>query len=143
MSLNSPSLNTKKIGDVARELGVSAHTLRYYEKIRLLSVAKDSSGQREYDADTIQRLKFIKRAQRMQFSLEEIKQLIALDESTAMPKPEMQSIVTDKLQQIDDNLRDLQLLKKDLSVLLNACQSSQKNEKCPILEEMKNHAKTD
>ncbi len=128
----------KKIGDVSKQLGVSAHTLRYYEKIELLpTITKNQSGQRVYSESIIQRIQFIRRAQRMQFSLDEIKQLINLDQATSKPKPEAQAIVKAKLVDINDSLDDLLILKENLSQLLLSCESSDQNEKCPILEGFK------
>ena len=132
------SLNNKTIGQVAAELEISTHTLRYYEKIGLLtSISKGVSGRRQYDKNNIAQIKFIRRAQRMQFSLEEIRQLLRLDSSAHLPKPEVQSLVKVKLQQIDENLNELVILKNDLTSLLNRCTSSQTHEKCPILEGIK------
>jgi len=132
------SLINKTIGQVAAELQISAHTLRYYEKIGLLTdVPKDTNGRRQFDKNTISQVKFIRRAQRMQFSLEEIRQLLRLDSSALLPKPEVQSLVKAKLQKIDENLNELAVLKSDLTALLNRCTSSQTHEKCPILEGMK------
>jgi MerR family copper efflux transcriptional regulator len=129
---------SRKIGDVAKELNVSAHTLRYYEKIKLLPViSKNQRGQRVYSDSNIQRIQFIKRAQRMQFSLDEIKQLITLDQETTMPKSEAQTLVKAKLVDINDSLRDLLLLKENLSQLLSSCEESDTHEKCPILEGFK------
>ncbi|MGH1427861.1 MAG: MerR family transcriptional regulator [Arenicella sp.] len=132
------SLTGMRISEIANEVGVSAHTLRYYEKIGLLkNVPKDGGGQRVYNANHIIQIKFIRRAQRMHFSLDEIKQLLLLDSQTTMPKPEVQSLVENKLLQIDQDLAELTLLKSDLSKLLGECQKSTENEKCPILEGMK------
>jgi len=135
------SLNNKAIGQVATALGISAHTLRYYEKIGLLmDVAKDAGGRRQYDKNTISQIQFIRRAQRMQFSLEEIRQLLRLDSSARLPKPEVQSLVKAKLQKIDENLNELIILKNDLTALLNRCTASQTHDKCPILEGMRSEA---
>ena len=137
-SQNSKAQNNKTIGQVAAELKMSTHTLRYYEKIGLLSgVSKDGGGRRQYDQSNIAQIQFIRRAQRMQFSLEEIRQLLHLDSATILPKSEVQSLVKVKLQKIDDNLNELMILKNDLTTLLNRCISSQTHEKCPILEGMK------
>jgi len=131
--------STYSISVVAKKTGLTAHTLRYYEKIGLLTnVAKGSKGQRQFSAQNIQRIQFIKRAQTMQFSLDEIKQLITLDQSTQIPKPEARSMVKDKLLSIEERLQELQALKQNLSQLLTACEASTKKQKCPILEGMKN-----
>ncbi len=127
------------IGQAAKLCDVSSHTLRYYEKIKLLpNISKNAVGNRIYQQKDINLIHFIKRAQRMQFSLDEIKQLIVLDQSASMPKPEARQLVKNKLDKISESLHDLQLLKTDLSNLLQACQCSNEKEKCPILEGIKN-----
>ena len=126
------------IGEVAQQLGVSAHTLRYYEKIGLLvPVAKTTGGRREYSSKDIARVQFIKRAQRMHFSLEDIGKLIELDKAMAVEKPQVQRMVQKKLAEIEESLRDLKQLKVDLSLMLEACLHSNDEEDCPIIESIK------
>ena len=102
---------------------------------------KDSGGRRRYDHTHIDQIKFIRRAQCMQFSLQEIKQLMQLDASAMMPKPEVQTLVQNKLHQIDENLKELNRLKQDLSQLLARCNASSNDEKCPILEGIKSEGR--
>lgn len=126
------------IGEAAKATEVTAHTLRYYEKIQLLTnIHKNASGQRQYQAEDIKRIQFIKHAQAMQFSLEEIKQLILLDQMAAISKPEARGMVKEKLSLIEERLQELSLLKTHLQQLLNACEHRNQDEKCPILEGMK------
>ena len=129
MSLDNPT-----IGNVADHFGVSTHTLRYYEKIRLLPpISKDRSGRRIYSNSDIQRLHFIKRAQTMKFSLDEIRQLIDLDKYSLQEKPQVRKLVSEKLSDIEQSLTDLKLLKRHLTELLNACVASSQDEECPII----------
>ena len=126
------------IGEVAEQLGLSPHTLRYYEKIGLLApVAKTTGGRREYRSSDIVRVQFIKRAQRMHFSLDDIRTLIELDKAIAVEKPEAQRLVQEKLDEIEESLKDLKQLKVDLSQMLDACLSSGDEEDCPIIEGIK------
>ena len=126
------------IGEVVQQLGVSAHTLRYYEKIGLLvPVAKTTGGRREYSSKDIARVQFIKRAQRMHFSLEDIGKLIELDKAMAVEKPQAQRMVQKKLAEIEESLKDLNQLKVDLSLMLEACLHSNDEENCPIIEGIK------
>lgn len=132
------SLNSMSIGQVAKHTGVSAHTLRYYEKIQMLEkIKKNAAGNRVYDSEAINRILFIKRAQSMQFTLEEIKQLIKVDQNVTLPKPEARAMVQKKLHLIDQRLKELQTLKENLSDLLSACQQSNQIQACPILENIK------
>ena len=131
------------IGEVAEQLGLSTHTLRYYEKIGLLApVAKTTGGRREYRARDIQRVQFIKRAQRMHFSLDDIRMLIELDKAVAVEKPQAQRLVQEKLGEIEESLKDLKQLKVDLSRMLEACLTSGDEENCPIIEGIRTPGET-
>ena len=126
------------ISDAASQLGISPHTLRYYEKIKLIPpVAKTAAGRRNYSNNDIVRIQFIKRAQRMQFTLDEIKLLIDLDRSNAAPTPPARALVAEKLTAIEENLQELQQLKRDLTQMLDACVQSSESEVCPIIEGLK------
>jgi DNA-binding transcriptional MerR regulator len=126
------------IGNVAEQLGLSAHTLRYYEKIGLLApVSKTPGGQREYHSADIRRVQFIKRAQRMHFSLDEIRTLIELDRAASVEKPQARALVKEKLKEIEASLKDLKHLKVDLATMLSACLTSGDSEDCPIIEGIK------
>ena len=123
------------IGQVSKKLGVSAHTLRYYEKIGLLpQVSKDAGGRRNYRTVDIDKIRFIQRAKRMQFTLDEIKQLLNLDLLPAVPKRDAQALVRTKLSDIDENLSELTRLKQDLSAMLEQCIASESDDDCPIIE---------
>ena len=122
-----------QIGEVTRRLNISADTLRYYEKIHLLpSIARSASGLRRYCEKDLSRLKFIKRAQRMGFSLEEISQLLVFREAPQQAKPEIRKMAGDKLSDIEIHLRELQILRNELQLLVNLCTGSK--EGCPIIE---------
>ena len=126
------------IGQTSSQLGISAHTLRYYEKTELLPpVHKDAGGRRLFSPADIDRIKFIKRAQRMQFSLEEIRQLLNLDKLPTVPKEKAQAMVKTKLEDIEVNLKELARLKSDLSALLDQCLASSEDEDCPIIDGLK------
>ncbi len=133
----------KSIGDVSKEIGVSIHTLRYYEKIGLLPhITKDEGGRRRYEPKDIDRVRFIKRAKRMKFSLSEIHQLIRIETAELIDKPQAQKLISEKLQEVEQGLIDLMNLKKDLSGMLNACFKSGDNHDCPIIESIKDNKET-
>ena len=132
------SLILKSIGTVANEIGVSVHTLRYYEKIALLApIAKDSGGRRLYEARDIERIRFIKRAQRMHFSLDEIRHLIEIDRAPSKAKPQARKLVQEKLSAIEESLKDLLQLREDLAEMLDECLQSGEGVDCPIIEGIK------
>lgn len=123
----------QRIGDVVRELGLSADTLRYYEKIGLLPrVARDPSGLRRYEARDLSRLRFIKRAQKMGFSLDEIGQLLQFRDNPQSARPQVRALAGEKLAQINRHLDELAVLRDELTLLVNLCGASL--EGCPILE---------
>lgn len=122
-----------RIGDVTKQLGLSADTLRYYEKIKLLPrIARTESGIRLYDDKDISRLKFIQRAQRMNFSLAEIADLLSMRTDPQNARDDVRQLTADKLNDIEAQLTDLKTLRNELTLLLNLCRGSKDG--CPIIE---------
>ena len=124
-----------KIGEVTKQTGVSADTLRYYEKFGLLpGISRNASGIRQYDDKDISRLKFIKRAQTMNFSLDEIKQLLTMREDPQHAKDSIRQLTADKLNDIEKQIDELTTLQNELTLLLNLCRGSKNG--CPIIEDI-------
>lgn len=129
-----------KIGEVIKLLQISADTLRYYEKIHLLpTIARNSGGLRLYSKQDLSRIRFIKRAQYMGFSLAEIAKLLSFRENPQHAKPEIKKLAADKLQAINLHIDSLQVLKNELTLLVNLCGASADG--CPIIEELNNNPK--
>ena len=126
-------MNLYKISDVSKLTGMSADTLRYYEKFGLLpGIARNASGIRQYDDKDISRLKFIKRAQRMNFSLDEIKKLLSMRDNPQLAKNEVRQLTGDKLKEVEHQLAELTTLHNEMLLLLNLCFGS--SDGCPIIE---------
>ncbi len=126
-----------QIGDVTKRLNISADTLRYYEKIHLVPpISRGSSGLRNYGEKDISRLKFIKRAQRMGFSLNEIGHLLNFREAPQQVKPEVRELAGEKLADIEEHLQELKTLRDELKLLVNLCAGSEDG--CPIIEGLDN-----
>jgi len=124
-----------RIGDVTKKLGLSAGTLRYYEKFGLLkNVSRTASGIRQYYDKDISKLKFIKRAQRMNFSLEEIKSLLSMREDPQHAKDNIRKLTVDKLIDIEKQVIELTTLQNELRLLLNLCRNSKDG--CPIIDDI-------
>lgn len=124
-----------RIGEITRLTELSADTLRYYEKIGLLpEVSRTDSGIRQYDDKDVSRLNFIKRAQRMNFSLEEIRTLLSMREDPQHARDEVRRLTATKLADIESHLDDLSTLRNELTLLLNLCRASEDG--CPIIEEL-------
>ncbi len=123
------------IGEVSRELGLSADTLRYYEKIGLLpGIERTSSGTRQYSEQNLSSLRFIRRAQKMNFSLAEIGQLLKMRENPQQARNEIRELTASKLAQVEDHLDELTFLRNELTLLLNLCRNSA--DACPIIENL-------
>lgn len=123
------------IGDLAREADVNVETIRYYESIGVLrQPAKPTRGWRRYGPDAVQRLRFVKRAQQLGFTLAEIKTLLRL---RASENPRTCASVArraqDKLMEIDAKIRDLQAMRTVLVELADACPGDGPGEACPML----------
>ncbi len=121
------------IGEVARLLEMSVDTLRYYEKIGLLlKVSRAESGIRRYREKDISRLKFIKRAQQMNFTLAEIGGLLKMREDPQHARAEVRQLTANKLKEVEVRLTELDTLRRELTLLVNLCTASE--EGCPIID---------
>ena len=120
------------IGTLAKRSGVNVETIRYYQRRHLLAEpSKPTCGYRHYSSETVKRVRFIKRAQTLGFTLEEISGLLGLDERKACL--ETREIAAQKLALIEKKLSDLSIMKKSLSGLVRACDTSSAGEPCPII----------
>lgn len=123
-----------QIGELARQAGVNVQTLRYYERRRLVRPPERSaSGFRQYGADSVRRIRFIRRAQSMGFTLEEIGDLLALwqDSNRACSRVEKHASMT--LDRIEAKITDLRRMKRALTEYLSACRSRSSLHECPLL----------
>lgn len=126
-------MSTYRIGDITKKLGLSADTLRYYEKIGLLSkISRTESGIRQYSDKDISNLKFIQRAQKMNFKLAEISDLLKMRQDPQHAKDEIRQLTASKLDDIEHQLNDLTMLRNELTLLMNLCRGSKDG--CPIIE---------
>ena len=122
-----------RIGEVTRRLGMSADTLRYYEKIGLLPrVARNGSGVRRYERADLARLKFIQRARLMNFSLDEIRNLLQFRSDPSGSKAQVRELTRRKLDDIGARVDALQALRQELDLLMDSCTGSGKS--CPIID---------
>jgi MerR family mercuric resistance operon transcriptional regulator len=123
------------IRQVARSAGVGVETVRFYERQGLLEEpARKDSGYRQYDEGVVARLRFIRRAKELGFSLKEIKELLALRVDPATSCAEVRSRAEAKIADIDEKIQSLQRIKKALVNLTAACRGRGPTSECPILE---------
>lgn len=131
-----------RIGDVAAALAIRPDTLRYYEKIGLIPRAsRTAGGARLYDEHDISRLRFIKRAQKMGFSLATIAELLGFRENPGNAKPQVRVLAQHKLAEIEAHLAELTTLRDELRLLGNLCQADANS--CPILDAMESDSPND
>jgi len=120
------------IGILAKRSGVNVETIRYYQRRHLLKEpSKRHGGYRQYSLETVKRVRFIKRAQTLGFTLEEISGLLGLDERKACL--ETREFAAQKLTLIEEKISELLRVKKALSRLVRACDASSIGEPCPII----------
>ena len=109
-----------RIGDVARSAGVNVQTLRYYERRGLVVAGfRRHSGQREYDEADVRRVRVIKAAQRLGFTLSEIQEMFDLSAHRRGTK-DLQALARAKVAEIDGRIATLQAMRADLSVVIEA-----------------------
>jgi DNA-binding transcriptional MerR regulator len=123
-----------RIGEVGRLLGLSADTLRYYERIGLLPRVARRAGVRRYSERDLSRLRFVQRAQRMNFTLTEIGALLRMREAPARARREVRALTARKLAEVEAGLQELDALRRELTLLLNLCAEGEGG--CPILAEI-------
>jgi DNA-binding transcriptional MerR regulator len=105
-----------KIGEVSKLSGIGIETLRFYEKGGLLErPARTGSGYRLYDAEVLDRLSFIRRAQVLGFSLDEIKRVIAEKRAGQSPCAEVREIVRRRLGELDERMAQMRRYRKELA----------------------------
>ncbi len=122
------------IAKAAQEAGVNAQTLRYYERRGLLpKPRRHASGYREYQADAIRVVRFIKRAQQLGFSLDEVEQLIRLRGAAAGERHRVRAIAERKVAEIDRKVEQLRAMRRALTTLIGACHRGGAAT-CPIVE---------
>ena len=120
------------IGSLADEAGVNVETIRYYQRRGLMPEPdKPAHGYRRYDATTVKRVRFIKRAQALGFTLEEIGGLLELDEAHACA--ETRELAAHKLGAIETKLADLAAMRKALTALVRQCDAGAMQGNCPII----------
>ena len=112
--------DTLRIGDVARQADVTADTLRYYERLGLIEPAgRTTSGYRTYRRAVVDRLEFIRKAQALGLTLEEILEILRVSAEGAPPCEHVRSTLTQRLHELDARLADLRALRRTLSSALD------------------------
>ena len=127
-------MRTISTGQLAKAAGVGVETLRFYERKGLLEVPpRKDSGYRQYDDEAVARLRFIRQAQLVGFTLKEIRELLALRDDPATGRADIRSRATAKVADIDAKVTALLAMRASLTELLSTCDGDGPASGCPIL----------
>ncbi len=128
--------DTMNIGTLARRSGVPAKTIRYYEDIGLLPPPRRAAnGYRVYDADALAPLRFVARARRVGFPIDDVRALLGLWRDPERASAEVRAIAVRRLAHIDLQLAELRGLQDTLEALVERCPGGHDPD-CPILDEL-------
>ena len=123
------------IGELANQTGVKVVTIRYYEQIGVLPVpARTAGNYRAYSRDNLRRLQFIRRSRDLGFSLDQIRQMLGLLSEDAPSCAEICAITASHLEDIEDKVRDLKRLAKELRRINSSCSGKRRMAECRIIE---------
>jgi MerR family copper efflux transcriptional regulator len=124
------------IGQAARQTGLSAKMIRYYESIELLPRAgRTESGYRQYGAQDLHRLAFIKRARDLGFSLEEVSKLLTLWQDRQRASADVKALAAGHIDELNRKIAELSSLRDSLQELMEHCHGDQRPD-CPILKDL-------
>ncbi len=125
------------IGRLAREVGVNLETVRYYERRGLLpKPPRSTSGYRLFPVEAARRLRFIRRAQELGFSLGEIRELLLLRVAPTAKSADGRRRAQAELTDSEAEIRSLQSIKEALRELTKTCSGCGSVRECPILESL-------
>ncbi|HEX2541617.1 MAG TPA: MerR family DNA-binding protein [Caldimonas sp.] len=128
---SSPPAPSLTIGRLARAADVGVETIRYYQDRKLLPVPPSDGAFRHYPVTLVERIRFIKRAQELGFSLEEIRELLDLEDGA--DRSSIRRVAGDRLQQIEAKLADLRRMQRVLKEVLTQCEHTRADLPCPII----------
>ncbi len=124
-----------KVSQAATESGLPIKTVHYYESIGLIAPARLANGYRSYDDDTVHKLRFLKRARNLGFSIDECRSLLSLYEDRSRASKDVKAIATARLKDIDRRLAELRSLRDALAHLIDHCHGDDRPS-CPILDDL-------
>ncbi len=128
-------MDALRTGEVAKKGRVNLETIRYYERRGLLpKPPRTAAGYRAFDGEAVRRIRFIKQAQALGFSLKEIRELLSLRIDPRRSCGDVRARAEAKLTDIEDKIRSLRAMKKTLARFFAACSGSGSVSECPILE---------
>ena len=130
-----------KTGELAATAGVNIQTVRFYERRGILpKPARTSGGYRNYSTDALRLIRFIKRAQELGFTLNEIEELLRLRDSRRASCAVVKAAGQAKMATVEAKIADLRAMKRALAVLLASCERNDRDRQCPMLEALEGKA---
>jgi Cu(I)-responsive transcriptional regulator len=130
------------IGEAARESGVSAKMIRYYEESGLIPAAgRTGSGYRTYGPKEVQVLRFVRRARDLGFPMEKVADLLALWRDRDRASADVKRLAQDQISALDQRIREMEAMKASLTHLVHCCAGDDRPD-CPILEDLGGHLPT-
>lgn len=126
-----------KIGAVARQTGVAVGALRYYESLGLIQSERGQNGYRYYLPQTVQQVQFIKKAQTLGFSLEDIGEVLHVHQQGDVPCEFVRSLLQNKIDQLDAQIQQMMAFKADLEQYRDRWATAQpppSNNICPLID---------
>lgn len=130
-----PMTTTMTIGELAEASGVGVETIRFYERKKLIAQPKrPQSGFRHYDHAIARRVRFIRQAQELGFTLAEIKQLLELRLDPRRSCADVKSEAETKLADIDEKIASLKVMRNALVEITRSCSGEGPTSACPILD---------
>jgi Hg(II)-responsive transcriptional regulator len=128
-------MSTMTIGQVAKQAAIGVETVRFYERQGLLEPPpRRASGYREYTREAVDRLRFIRRAKELGFTLAEIKDLLQLHVDPGCSCADVRTRAMAKIMNIEGRIRTLQRMKRVLTKLVSDCDGESPTSACPILK---------
>ena len=122
------------IGKASKLSELTVKAVRYYDNIGLVKSHQNIfSGYREYNEEDVLKLKFVGKARKFNFSIDECRELLSLYENKSRPSKDVKKLTLEKISQIDEKLKQLQNLKDELSYLAKNCNGDERPN-CPILD---------
>jgi MerR family copper efflux transcriptional regulator len=135
-------MDSLTIGELAKRTDTGLETIRFYEREGLIdSPPRRPSGYRAYPPETVVRVRFIRTAKELGFSLREIAELLALRVDPVESCAHVKSIAEAKIVDIEKRVRTLQRMRKSLRKLVDACNARRPTGDCPILESLDKEAR--
>jgi len=126
------------IGELARIAGVATSTVRYYERIGLLQPRGRSTGNyRLFDDESVRRLRFIRSAQAIGFTLDDVKVLLSIPASNAVSCRQVQTLIEARLEEIAQRLKDLRHVQRVLKTALAKCRKSERAQCCHVMDTLR------